>query len=84
MEIIFSKHAKDQMIERNISKDDILSVILNPDKIIRQSAGRSRVIKSIRKNNKDYLLITVFSQINPEQKKIITAFLTSKTNKYSK
>jgi len=83
MKIVFSKHARNQMIERNISEDEIISAILNPDKTVPQSQNKFRSIKSMKEGGKKYLIVVIHRQIN-STRKVITAFLTTKINKYLK
>lgn len=83
MKTIFSKHAKNQMFERNISEDDVISTLLKPDKIISQPDKKFKAIKLIKKRDKKYLIVVIFRQINSIQK-VITAFLTTKIKKYLK
>ena len=79
--IVFSKHARYQMKERNISEDEVIVVIINPDEIISQVQQKFQAVKSIKRNDKEYLIIVIFRQVN-SSKKIITVFLTSKIKKY--
>ncbi|MDI6591355.1 MAG: DUF4258 domain-containing protein [Patescibacteria group bacterium] len=80
MKIIFSKHARYQMSERNISEKEIVLTLLNPDKTISQLGGKFQAVKLI---NKNYLIVVIYRQTN-SIKKVITAFLTSKIKKYLK
>ena len=79
--IIFSKHARYQLKERNISEREIRKSIENPDKILKQSPQRFRLIKEIKRAGRSYILIVIFEQKN-SFKEIITAFITSKVKKY--
>lgn len=79
--IVFSKHAVLQMHERNILEKDVLSTILVPDKIIKESIQKFRAVKIAKRGVKDYLLVVIFRRENAS-KKIITVFLTSKIKKY--
>ena len=79
--IIFSKHAIFQIQERNLSELEIISTISYPDKIILQSQQKFQAIKLINQNHKKYLIIVVYRQKN-SFKKVITAFLTTKIEKY--
>lgn len=83
MEIIFSKHARYQMAERNITKDEIIFALSNPDKIIKQTQRKFQAVKSIRKKGKKYLLVVIYHKTNSIQE-VITAFLTTKFKKYLK
>ena len=79
--IVFSKHARFQLKERNISEREVKESFKNPDRIIKQRPNRFRLLKVIRKQDKDYLLIIVFER-KKSSDEIITAFITSKVKKY--
>lgn len=81
MDVVFSDHAVEQLKERKLSEELILSVFDDPDKIIRQSEKRYRIQKIIHKSAKKYLLIVVYDAANGT-KEIVTAFLTTKFKKY--
>ena len=66
--IIFTKHARDRMRERNIFKSDIIKVILNPDKIQREDR---RVIASKKINRKSLEIVYV---IEDNKKIILTCY----------
>ena len=83
MKIVFSEHARNQMLERNISKEEIISTITNPEKIIKQAQKKFQTIKLIKKNDEKYLIMVIYRQTN-SAKKVITAFLTTKFKKYLK
>lgn len=80
---MFSEHARNQMLERNISKEEIISTIANPEKIIKQAQKKFQTIKLIKKNDEKYLIMVIYRQTN-SAKKVITAFLTTKFKKYLK
>ena len=80
-QIIFSRHAIYQIKERKIDETEILLAITKPDKTIRCPENKLQAIKKIKRNNKIFLLIVIYKPINSSVK-IITAFLTSKINKY--
>jgi len=71
------------MLERNISKEEIISTIANPAKIIKQAQKKFQTIKLIKKNDEKYLIMVIYRQTN-SAKKVITAFLTTKFKKYLK
>jgi hypothetical protein len=81
MRIVFSEHARHQVLERNLLESEIISTILKPNKIISQSHGKFQAIKLIKKNGKQYLMIVIYRKTNSSLK-VITAFLTSKIKKY--
>lgn len=75
LRIEYTKHAINQMRERNISTKFIEETVSFPDKTIAQSI-RSRAIKTFKKKNKNYLCIVIYEDI-AGIKKIITAFFTT-------
>lgn len=79
--IIFSRHAIYQIKDRNIDETEIFEAITNPDQVNRYSDGKLRSVKEVKRNNKVFLLIVIHKPANLSVK-IITAFLTSKINKY--
>lgn len=81
--IIFSRHAIYQIKERNIDEEQIFLAVFKPDKLIYCPDGKIQFLKRIRRSGKTYLLIVVCKKINSSIK-IITAFITSKINKYLK
>lgn len=83
MKIVFSKHARSQMLERNISEDEIIFTLLSPDRTIVQSQSKFQAVKLTKKNGKKYLMVVIYCRMN-STKKIITAFLTAKIKKYLK
>lgn len=83
MKIIFSEHARYQMLERNISEEEIISTLLAPNKIIKQTEEKIQAVKIIKQNRKKYLMVVIYREIN-SGKKVITAFLTTKFKKYLK
>lgn len=56
-EIEFSRHALDQMRERNISQELILDVIHSPDRLHEQTDSLLQAIKRVRRDQRDYLLV---------------------------
>ncbi len=83
MEIQFSKHAKEQMIERGISDNVVLDVVQNPGQQIQE--GQEKVIyQGIRYFDVEErnFLVRVFVNIIKEPNLIITVYRTSKIEKY--
>lgn len=76
--IAFTKHAVLQLKIRAISQTEVRLALISPDKIIKQTTKRRRAIKKL---NQRYLLIVIYEQDN-DTIEIITAFRTSKTDKY--
>ena len=81
MKITFSDHAREQMRERNITEAMILRTVINPDKVTKQSRGRSAAHKLMGENGKKYLLIAVYDE-SGSTREIVTAFFTTKFKKY--
>lgn len=77
MPIIFTKHALERMKVRNIPKEEIINTINNPDNLLNDSFGN----KIAHKVKKKYLL-RVFYYIEGNSKVVITAYKTSKFDKY--
>ena len=77
MPIKFTKHALERMRIRGITKEEIVDAIYNPDKELNNSFGN--VI--VNKLKKKYLL-RVFYYKKEGSKIVITAYKTSKIDKY--
>ena len=77
MPISFTKHALERMRIRGITKEEIIDTINNPKKELNDSFGN--VIA--HKVKKKYLL-RVFYNIKEDSKIVITAYKTSKIDKY--
>jgi len=78
MSIKFTKHALQRIKKRNISKDEILSTINNPDLLRKDLYGNFVAQKVIEKR-----LLRVFYFSEGDAKIVITAYKTSKTEKYT-
>lgn len=68
-------HIKDQMIERDITKEDVENVLCHPDEIVPGKDQR----KIFQKMTGGKLLRVV-----TEEKRLLTVYLTGKVNKYLK
>lgn len=79
--IIFSDHALFQTKQRKIGKQRVLDCLLRADKVVEESPGRYRAMKSFQANKKKYLFIVAYDQ-REKQVEIVTAFITSKVKKY--
>jgi len=79
--VILSGHAINQAKERKISPKKIVSAIENPTKVLSQGDNRYKAVKLTRRRNKKYLLVVVYDAID-SVKEVVTAFVTSKINKY--
>ena len=81
MNIIFSQHALDEMERRNITKEQVISVIENRVQVIELEGKNIYQERITFPNNKIYLL-RVFVNIVVEPNVVITVYRTSKINKY--
>lgn len=81
LKIVYSSHAEKQLAERNLSRAEVERVIRKPQKLIRQSPGRFRAIGRAQRRGKQYLLVVIYERGN-SQIDVVTAFLTSKLQKY--
>jgi len=78
MSIKFTKHALERIKKRNISKDEILNTIINPDLLKKDLYGNYIAQKMIERR-----LLRVFYFSEGAAKIVITAYKTSKTEKYT-
>ncbi len=76
MIIIYSKHALERMKQRDISKEIVEMSFASPEKIVHK-ASESVLIKKL----KTKLLVVVFRETDSVIF-VITAYITSKVNKY--
>ena len=83
MDIIFSKHAQEQMIKRGINHDTALSVVSQPDKIIVDIEDPAIVIcQSLIKENEQMFLLRVFVNRKKQPNVIVTRYKTTRISKY--
>ena len=81
MTIEFSNHALRQIEARNISQEIILLIIQHPDKVLKQDSSTTIFTKLIDETEKRYLY-RVFVNTAKKPQLIITAYKTSKIDKY--
>ena len=83
MDIIFSKHAHEQMIKRNIDYETVLSVVFSPDNMIADEEDPAIVIfQSLIKENERIFLLRVFVNNFKQPNVIVTLYKTTKISKY--
>jgi len=77
--IVYRDHAIERMQQRNISTDEVDSLIRNPDGIIKQSYDKSIFYKEIkqRKDNKIAVVIVEYS----DRFEIITVMINFEVKK---
>lgn len=83
MDIVFSKHAEEQMMRRGISKETVLSAISKPDEIVTDEGDTSIVVyQSLIEDNGIQFLLRVFINVNKQPHVIVTLYRTTKIRKY--
>jgi len=83
MDIVFSRHAHEQMIRRCIDYELVLSVVSQPDQMITDSEDSAIVIcQSLIKEDKQMFLLRVFVNKNIQPNIIVTLYKTTKISKY--
>lgn len=83
MDFVFSKHAEEQMRRRGIKREDIEMVVLQPDQILPDDENKDVVIfQSLIKDDTQMFLLRVFVNITKLPNVIVTAYKTTKIQKY--
>jgi len=77
----FSKHAEERMKSRGISDSMVMDVIKNPEKVIKESACMI-IFQKVLKEDQDIYMLRVFVNRCKEPDLIITAYKTTKIDKY--
>ncbi len=77
-----SKHAKIEIERRNIPLSVIDSVLLNPQQIIEEEHGKVIFQSKLPLKDGKIYLVRIVVRINIEPPLIITAYCTSKIDKY--
>ena len=80
---IFSDHARMEMSRRDIGEHDVLGVLQNPDQYFPIREGRMVYQSKIKRSDlsKEYIL-RVFVDMDRNPQEIVTAYVSSKVNKY--
>jgi hypothetical protein len=81
MDFSFSKHAKERIHDRGLSQKIVSKTINTPDRILQKSECK-QVFQKIVKENESTYLYRVFVNICKQPPLIITAYKTSKVDKY--
>jgi hypothetical protein len=78
-----TKHAKDEMVRRQINEAEVAQVISSPEQILTARKGRniyqSRI--SVGVSEKSYLL-RIFIDVDRSPMEVVTVYRTSKIEKY--
>jgi len=77
MPIKFTKHALERMKIRGITREEIIEIINNPDKLTQDNHGNFIAQKAKKK-----YLLRVFYYTQENSNIVITAYKTSKMDKY--
>lgn len=80
---IFSSHAIFEMQRRGLTEDLVRRVLLNPEQRYRVRQGRDVLQSRVEMENRLYL-IRVFVDTEESPAQIVTAYRTSKVEKYWK
>ena len=79
----FTDHALFEMRRRRISEEEVKEVLSNPEQNIRVQPGRMVMQSRIRKGKIPRLfLLRVVVDIDRKPAEVVTAYITSKTEKY--
>lgn len=81
MNFKISKHANDQILLRGIERELVFEVLKNPDNIIEKESCKYIFQKIITEGGKKYLY-RIFVNVCKEPLLVITAYKTSKIEKY--
>jgi hypothetical protein len=83
MELIFSKHAREQMSRRGINYESVLMVVSRPDQTITDNEESTTVIyQSLIKESNRMFLLRVFVNRDKQPNVIVTLYKTTKISKY--
>lgn len=81
MKIVYSKHAFEQLKERNIEKKLVDQALIKPQQIIEGKKGRKIVQRKYMIKGKEFLMRVIFKE-NPEFVEVVTMYLTTRIKKY--
>jgi hypothetical protein len=83
MDVLFSKHAKEQMMRRGIDEETVLWVLYQPDQTIVDNEKSTIVIyQSLIKEGSQLFLLRVFVDRDKQPEVIVTLYKTTKIAKY--
>jgi hypothetical protein len=80
MDLVFSKHAQEQMQRRNINYEHVLSTVLQPEQVVEDTG--IVICQSIIKENEQMFLLRVFVNKDKYPNVIVTLYKTTKILKY--
>jgi len=70
------------MQERNISRKAVIETLQRPDTTKTQSSSRHQALKLFHRGRIPYVRVVVYEEDRRKGKVVITAFVTSKIEKY--
>lgn len=76
----FSKHAEQQLKERNIEPELVQETLENPDQIVTAGKNRKVAQRTYQREGKDFLLRVVFFEQGDLE--VVTVYWTSRVSKY--
>jgi hypothetical protein len=83
MDFIFSKHAEEQMLRRNISKEAVAVVVSHPEQKITDSENPDiTVFQSLIKEDGQTFLLRAFVNRTRQPNVVVTIYKTTKIHKY--
>lgn len=83
MNFIISKHAKEEMLRRQISLDQVEALMEHPDQVVEAHGGLVCYQSLSRKQERECLLRAIINDA-AAPKKIVTIYRTTKIKKYWK
>jgi len=81
MKIIYSRHAEEQLKERNISKNSVSRVLAMPDQVLAGRKGRKIAQAIVIAEGVEFLLRVVYEE-KEDTAEVVTVYRTSKIKKY--
>lgn len=82
VDYILTDHARQEMTRRNISEADIRGILSNPQQTDSVRVGRCVYQSQVVGDNAQTQLLRVFVDVDREPPEVVTAYRTSKINKY--
>ena len=76
----FSKHAEQQLKERNIEPELVQETLENPEQIVTAGKNRKVAQRTYQRGGKDFLLRVVFFERGDLE--VVTVYWTSRVSKY--
>ena len=83
MDLVFSRHASEQMFRRGINQETVMQVVSYPDQIIADIDDSTLVIyQSLINENNQIFLLRVYVNRTKHPNVIVTLYKTTKISKY--